>query len=102
MPRTAPTEVAIASAERALEARGRVPSLAMNPPLNDTPINVPSVSKKSTKKKASSTIKKSMDLSRENPCPTMAPFMECVHESGLNRAPHVTPNSLNVLLRVPK
>ena len=57
VPRMAPTDVAIASAERALEARGSVPSLAMNPPLNDTPINVPSVSKKSTKKKASKQIK---------------------------------------------
>jgi hypothetical protein len=76
VPRTAPTEVAMASAERALEARGRVPSLPMNPPLSDTPISVPSVSKKSTKKKANRTMKKSIDLSSENPCETTTPFSE--------------------------
>ena len=96
VPRTAPTDVATASAERALETRGSDPSLARNPPLRETPIKVPKVSNRSTKKNANNTVKKSRDFRRENPCPIMAPSCECVQEFGLNKAPQVVPNSLNV------
>ena len=61
VPRTAPTEVAMASADSALETRGSDPSLAKNPPLSETPIRVPNVSNRSTKKNANRTTKKSSE-----------------------------------------
>ena len=45
VPKNAPADVAMASAESALDARGSLPSGVRNPPLTETPTRVPRVSK---------------------------------------------------------
>ena len=55
VPSTAPTVVATASAISAPLILGSFPSLSSMPALVDTPINVPSVSKRSTKRNANIT-----------------------------------------------
>ncbi len=94
VPKTAPTEVATASAQSAPEMRGRRPSLSRKPPFSETPMSVPSVSKRSTKKKANITTKKSSDLISAQPEERRAPSLAvCFQASAVKRAPAVWPNS---------
>ena len=61
VPKTAPAVVATASAIRAPLILGSFPSLSTNPAFVDTPISVPSVSKRSTKRNENTTTAKSRE-----------------------------------------
>ena len=59
-------------------------------------MRVPRVSKRSTKKNANITTKKSSDFTSVQPVRAASP-LPCVQPSGLKSAPTVAPNSLKVL-----
>ena len=79
--------------------RGSLPSLSRNPPFIETPMSVPSVSKRSTKKNANITTKKSNVLTSVQPDFTTAPSFVNVQVSGLKSAPTVPPNSVKFCAR---
>ena len=72
--------------------RGSLPSFVRKPPFIETPMSVPSVSKRSTKKNANMTTKKSRPLTSAQPA-FASPL--CVQPAGSKTAPHVWPNSRN-------
>ena len=72
--------------------RGSFPSFVRKPPFIETPISVPSVSKRSTKKNANMTTKKSSPLTSAQPV-FGSPL--CVQPAGSNTAQKVCLNCAN-------
>ena len=64
--------------------------------MRETPIRVPSVSKRSTKKNANITTKKLSESARFQPAVTAPSLAVCVQAEGSNTAPKVWPNSWKV------
>ena len=73
--------------------RGRRPCLSRKPPFIETPMSVPSVSKRSTKKNANITTKKFIEKASAVPAVTVPSFAVCVQADGSKIAPKVVPKS---------